>query len=687
MARLARRRARDTALAAVAAARLAGALVAVLVATVAFGLGVPTARAAASVVAAPAPLANLAHLDFLLDEATPPVGVPGHTTYRLGVEPHLVAPWAGSSAREDGTFERAGDGDLDPATGRWEEGAYSADDIGGAAVVYLRHWSQTGGESSRESAYQLLRSVAYLQSTGGRAAGSVVSWMQADGTLGPAVQPAESPSSGSGQSRATARAIWAFGEGYAAFQTADPAFAAFLEERLSLSLGAVERDALSRYGRWAEADGMAVPAWLIGERADASAEAALGLAARVAARPDDERAATALRELAEGIGAMSAGSDRGWPYGAILPAAQSPVTWHAEGSLGPAALAAASVALDDPSLAAPAIADAAVFTPTLLTAGGPDNGWSPTPTDRAQSAQGADARVQSLLAVADATGSRGFASLAAMQAAWFFGVNHAGARMYDPATGVTLDGLRPDGAVDRDSGAASTIHGLLTALALDARPESAKRAASLTSIAEREGLEVVEAEAAVDTDGAVSAPDPSTGESSASGGALTLSRGQHAVFDIGSEATRRWVEPVVFTQPGAVGTSLWRSRIPLGLLRVTGPAQGISPAPGALAPHSLPLPVAGDRGEVRVDVVSGSLTLDALIVRPLVSRLTLRGPGGRTELVHSAAQVTQLTRVGGDGARAVVRIYDDRGALVRERIVDGATTVLLPPGGFAIAEN
>ena len=81
-----------------------------------------------------------------------------------------------------------------------------------------------------------------------------------------------------------------------------------------------------------------------------------------------------------------------------------------------------------------------MFTPTLLTAGGPDNGWFPSPTDRVQIAYGADSRVQSLLAVADATGSQGFADLAAMQAAWFFGANRAGAVMYDPATGVTYDG-------------------------------------------------------------------------------------------------------------------------------------------------------------------------------------------------------------------------------------------------------
>ncbi|MFG6502894.1 hypothetical protein [Microbacterium sp. P05] len=677
----ARRRARRTALVAAVAFALSVALAAPAAASTA-----PAAPAAA--LAAPAaPLTNLSHLDFLLDEATPPSDVPGHTTYRLAEEPALVMPWTYADARDGGAFERVGGGPLDPATGDWGQGAYNADDIARAAVVYLRHWTQTGDEASRQSAYELLRSVAYLQTTEGPSAGNVVLWMQPDGELNPSAEPVELPDpSDSGPSYWTARTIWALGEGYAAFAETDPDFAAFLEQRLALSLGAVERDVLSRYGEWTESDGVRVPAWLIVNGADASAEAALGLAARVAARPDDTRSATALRQLAEGIAPMSAGTNQTWPYRAILPWAESPAMWHAWGSQMPAALAEASIALNDPAIAAPAIADAAVFTPTLLTAGGPDNGWFPSPTDRVQIAYGADSRVQSLLSVSDATGSAGFESLAAMQGAWFFGANHAGASMYDPATGVTYDGLQPDGTVNRNSGAESTIHGLLTMIALDARPEVGARAASVTTVAARDGLEVVEAESAVETDGAITTPESWTGESSWSGSALTLTRGQHAVFDIGRDETRRWVEPVLFADVDASSTSFWRAGLPLGLLRDRGPAQGISPTPGALLPHGLSLPALAHRNEVRVDVQAGSLTLDTLLVRPVVSRLALEGGGARTELVHSAAKLPQPVRVEATGA-SVVRVYDESGTLVRERRIDRATTVILPAGGFAIVER
>jgi len=637
---------------------------------------------------ASAALTNLAHLDFLLDDVTPAADVPGHSTYRQGEEPTLTAPWTYADAGPDGAFERVGGGPLDPATGHYAQGAFNADDIARAAVVYVRHWTQTGSTDSRATAYELLRSVAYLQTTDGPDAGNVVLWMQPDGTLNPSADPPELPDpSDSGASYWLARAIWALGEGAAAFAADAPAFAAFLGERLDLAVSALDRGPLSRYGQWQEADGARTPAWLIVDGADASAEAVLGLAAHVRARPDDAAASTALRELAEGIAAMSAGDARSWPYGAILPWAVSPTTWHAWSSQMPAALAAASVVLGDPSLLEPARADAAVFAPTLLTAGGPDNGWSPTPSDRVQIAYGADSRVQSLLAVADATGSDGFADLAAMQAAWFFGANRAGAAMYDPATGVASDGLQADGTVNRNSGAESTIHGLLTMLALDARPELASRARDAARVTARDGLELVEAEAATDTDGAVTTPEAWTGESSWSGSALTLARGGHAVFDLGTDASRRWIEPVVWADPGASSTSTWRAGpFPAGALADTGPARGASPAPGVLRPRSLDLPVPGEQRSLRVDVRDGTLVLDALLVRPVVSRLELSGAGGGTQLVQSSAAVPQPARVGVAGATGHVAVYDDRGALVRERSIRGEQPVLLPPGGFAVVQ-
>jgi hypothetical protein len=635
------------------------------VAALAASFAVTTAPASAAPAAAP--LTNLAHLDFLLDTASPPA-IEGHDTYRLAEEPALTLPWTYADARDGGTFERVGGGPLDPATGYWGQGAYNSDDVARAAVVYLRDWKQTGSESSRDSAYELLRSVAYLQTSTGPNAGNVVLWMQPDGSLNPSPEPVELPDpSDSGDSYWLARSLWAFGEGYAAFAADDPEFAAFLQQRLQLGVAALERDPLSRYGQFVDADGAQVPAWLIVDGADASAEAVLGLAAYSAAAPGDAAARSALSKLAEGIAKMGSGNTRTWPYGAILPWAQSRSMWHAWASQMPAALAVASDVLGDPGLLGPAVADSAGFVPTLLTAGGPDNAWYPTPIERVQIAYGADSRLQSLLAVADAADRPGLAELAGMMGAWYFGMNKAGEPVYDPATGVTFDGVQADGSINRNSGAESTIHGLLSMIALDAHPDVAARAVAVTETTAISGLTVVEAEAATSTTGSVVTPPSAwTGESQYGGGAyLSLARGQKATLAIGTGASGaaglRHVEPVTFQPNPGSATSLWTSKLPLGIVRDRAGAQGITAVPGVLLPQPTLLPVAGQRDSVTVTGLTGTVALDAVIVRPLLSRIVLEGADGgasssgataSTELVHSTEVVPQRATVGTAGAAA-----------------------------------
>ena len=194
-------------------------------------LAVAAAGAAAPAVAEPAdapPLTNLAHLDFLLDTATPPPSVPGHTTYRLDEEPDLTMPWTYADAQPGGTFERVGGGTVDPATGHWPQGAYNADDIARAAVVYLRHWQLTATRrAARPPTSCCARSRTCRRPTGRTPATSCCGCSPtASSTRAP--DPVELPDpSDSGPSYWLARTLWAFGEGYAAFAAgaATPQFA------------------------------------------------------------------------------------------------------------------------------------------------------------------------------------------------------------------------------------------------------------------------------------------------------------------------------------------------------------------------------------------------------------------------------------------------------------------------------
>ena len=160
-----------------------------------------------------------------------------------------------------------------------------------------------------------LRGLRYLQSPNG----NVVLWMQPDGTLHPSADSAGDAGPVRQRRLVLARAtVWALGEGYAAFRHEDPAFAGVLRGRLDLALGALQREVLSKYGRTQIVDGRRVPAWLIVDGADATAEAMLGLAAYVdAGGPPAAR--TALGQFAQGVAALGTPADSSWPYGALLP--------------------------------------------------------------------------------------------------------------------------------------------------------------------------------------------------------------------------------------------------------------------------------------------------------------------------------------------------------------------------------
>jgi hypothetical protein len=643
-------------------------------------------------------LTNLAHLNWLGARVVPPAQV-GHTTYGMAGDPGFDVLWTYAEPTSAGAYRRVGGGAYDPATNTYGQGAYNADDMSRAAVVYLRHWTATGSASSRQSALELLRGLTYLQTVSGSDAGNVVLWMQPDGTLHPSANPPETPDpSDSGASYWLARTIWALGEGYAAFAGPDPAFAQFLRARLDLAVGALDREVLGRYGTSLDIHGRRLPAWLVVDGADASAEAGLGLSAYVAAGgPASARAA--LTELSDGIALLAAGDARQWPFGAVLPWARSLSDWHAWASQMPAALARAAVALGRPSLAAVAATDSGTFDPWLLTSGGPDNGRLPTQVDGSQIAYGVDARLESLVATAAATHAEGPRRLAGITAAWFFGANAAGVPAYDPATGRTVDGIAADGKVNRNAGAESTIHGLLAMLILDANPDIAGWARTATVVA-RQGTTTIQAEDAALGGGAVAVVPPSlwTGESQFGGtGYVALNNGGTATFSV-PPGPQRLVMPVIELEPGSTAVTTFRSpdRI-LGSIRSGGiGAQGDSPAAGALLPITLPVTLAAGATTVTATTIvtgGGAAVLDAVLLEPVVSSYVLGGGDHGTAVLRSAAQTVQwaTVRTPGTGA-ARIEVYDGAGRMVTAGPVATsgdrlAQAVEIIPGGFTVVRR
>jgi hypothetical protein len=469
-----------------------------------------------------------------------------------------------------------------------------------------------------------------------------------------------------------------------------------------LAIAALERQVLVHYGSWNIVDGRRVPAWLIVAGADATSEAVLGLAAYVGTGGGSARARRALERFAEAVGAMAAGDTQTWPFRALLPWGESISDWHAWGAQMASGLAAASVVLRSPRLLEPAIGDAAGFTPLLMTAGGPDNGWLPAPIDRTQIAYGVDARLQALLGVASAANRPGLLQVAAFVGAWYFGANRAGTAMYDAATGRTFDGISAEGVVNRNSGAESTIHGLLSMLALDAHPALASQARTLGPAARTlDGLHTVEAESAALSAGATVVTPPSswTGESQWSNNSyVAFPSGGEAQWTLPASDQPQLALPIVDVVPDRqAGRTTWSANgHPLGSINHgTGGPQGVSAAPGALLPRTLPtyLPAGTTHLTARAttpDPTARASALpsrvDAVLLLPLISKLQLTSASATAILLTSVDTHARSHAVTvGSAQRSTVTAYDKSGAL-RTRFTTTARTFNAPvqAGGFTV---
>ena len=407
-----------------------------------------TVEAPAEPTVAPAPVRladarfTLDHLDFLGED----VESDGETVRLI----HIYAEPDG-----DGGWTFVGDHD---------EGISCVDDVARAAVVYLRHYEETGDDHSRRTAVKLLRFVRQLQADSGLFYNFV--WdreMTPNTTFRTSVADSVS--------WWTARAVWALATGARVLEGSDPAEAA-------ASLAAVRRvephldGLLERYPETALEDGRPFPQWLVAETgADATSELLLGLVEleRVAPTPAGARR---VRLFAEGIGALRFGSLAASPYGGHASWSGG---WHGWGNSQTQALAAGVGAGVLPASAAEsAQAEARSLFSHLLVEGWLHEITYETGAQRAFEQIAYDVRPAAvgLAFLHRATGDADFGVMAGLAAAWFAGDNPAGAVMAD-SLGRGYDGILSPDRVNWNAGAESTIEAQMTLLEVGLDPVAA----------------------------------------------------------------------------------------------------------------------------------------------------------------------------------------------------------------------
>ena len=108
--------------------------------------------------------------------------------------------------------------------------------------------------------------------------------------------------------------------------------------------------------------------------------------------------------------------------------------------------------------------------------------------------------------------------------------------------------------------------------------------------------------------------------------------------------------------------------------------------PGALLPQSVDFTVPASRSTIKVRATRGRVDVDAVLIRPLISRAVFGQGTSSTELITSIARSRTAVRPTSGSAAAGTR-YDDRGRVVERTTLGPADRVWVEPGGFTLVTN
>ncbi len=383
-----------------------------------------------------ADLVNLDHLRFL----TEPIMVDGHEMAVVHI------------------YSESPDYEWVDAAG---EGLSAVDDVARAAVVYLWEYERTGDASLLDEAKRCLEFVLYMQADDGEFYNFVTDKVGTINRTG--------GTSYKSLGWWAMRGFWALGEGVRVFDSVDPAYADRLSDAY-LRTEAALAGTLGNYGQMSRVHGYDVPAW-IGEP-DVTSIGLLALSAYYQARPNTTTA-DILTKIADGIAQYHFGDDSTYPWGMHPVQANAPGLFHTWGAHMTHALVVAGMTLQRQDWIDSAAADANSFLLRQL-AFERFRQIGPIPDRLGQIAYGTNMLVQTYAALYRATGDEQYARYAGLAASWYFGNNMAGVQMYAPETGRVFDGINGPVSwrVNRNSGAESTIEGLMSLIAIADIPQA-----------------------------------------------------------------------------------------------------------------------------------------------------------------------------------------------------------------------
>ena len=331
-------------------------------------------------------------------------------------------------------------------------------------MLYLRDYELRGDKTSLVKAASLLKFVTKMQAEDGQ----FYNFIFSDHSINK-----DGKTSYKSFGWWAARGVWAMGTGYRVMKDEDSLFASALKSGVERALPHVAK-LLEAYGRTKTVGVYKIPGWLLYESgADVVSELMLGLSEYYAAT-HERQVKTFIEQLADGLMIMQDGDIRMYPYGLHR---SWKTMWHMWGNGQTQALATAGALLKDDRMIQSAEREARGFYSRLLIEGFLKEMDVTRPDNKVlfeQIAYAVRPMAVGLVRLYEATGNEEYLTMAGLAASWFFGNNVLGQSMYDPSTGRCFDGIIDSTALNRNSGAESTIEALYALVEIERYPVAMK---------------------------------------------------------------------------------------------------------------------------------------------------------------------------------------------------------------------
>lgn len=339
------------------------------------------------------------------------------------------------------------------------EGIACVDDAARAAVFYLRYHHFSGKTASLQQAKRLLRFLLYLQADNGL----FYNFIDEEKRI-----VKDSFNSKPEPNWWTWRAMWAIGEAMV-----DTTLPVDLRNKLKTAylktLPAVY-SLMESYPQTTNFQGMELPTWLPQKYAADQAAVLTYALLPYYKMSSDEKIRKVLLRLAEGMILMQSDAKNDFSRGAFLSWKN---IWHAYGNAQSDALLSIARVLYHKEIQSNALREVKDFYPFLIKKQylnrfevcKENDQWQVSKKiPYEQIAYGIRPIVFASIRAYHLTGDSLFLQQAIDAAAWFFGENSTGKRIYNPETGVCFDGIDSPEDINYNSGAESTIEALLTLL-------------------------------------------------------------------------------------------------------------------------------------------------------------------------------------------------------------------------------